>query len=163
MNKPRGYTIIDIIGAIAVVMIFILVVIIVASPKNALESEFRNQQISHVDDYLQSLLQLREFNQDRFDEVMAMVQDKKVMIGIGEGCDGSFGSECVDDELSDICLNLEDYLPEKYDENLLYDTSDSIYSMVRTGYYLSFKNDVLEVGACSPIGIDPVRLMSLIN
>ncbi|MBU4315444.1 type II secretion system GspH family protein [Patescibacteria group bacterium] len=163
MNKPRGYTIIELLGSMAIVAFLIIIVVMMSGPKDALKDEYRNAQLSDVNDYMQSLLLLQLEEESRFYELALIAQDQKVMIGIGEGCDGSFGSQCTDDELSDACLNIEEFLPAEYSELLPYDSSSATFSRVRTGYYIFFKDNILEVGACAPSGIDPVRLMSLVK
>ncbi len=163
MNKPRGYTIIEVITAVLVVALILLIGIVIANPKDSLEDAYREQQLDGVRDYMEVMLELQASDVDLFYEVALQAQYQKVMIGIGEGCDGSFGDQCEDVELADACLNVQEYLPESYLEELPFDTSDETFSRVRTGYYMLFEDEVLEIGACDPSGAEHVRLMSLIQ
>lgn len=163
MNKPRGYTVIEVITAVLVVAVLLLVGIVISNPSKALQDEYREAQMDDVRDYMEVVFELQATDMDTFYELAFQAQDQKVMIGIGEGCDGSFGIQCEDFELSDSCLNIQEYLPEGMLTDLPYDISDDQYSRVRTGYYLLYDEDVLEIGACDPSGVDHVRLMSLIR
>jgi len=163
MNKPRGYTIIEVVTAVAVVILIMLVGVVIANPKDSLEDAYREQQLDGVRDYMEVMSELQASDLDLFYEIALQAQDQKIMIGIGEGCDGTFGSQCEDIELSDTCLYVQEYLPDSYIEDLPFDSSNEIFSRVRTGYYMSYKDEVLEIGACDPSGVDAVRLMSLIR
>lgn len=163
MNKPRGYTVIEIITAVLVVAILLLAGIVIANPSKALEDEYREAQLDGVRDYMEVMLELQVTDPDLFYEIALQVENQRVMIGIGQGCNGSFGSQCKDIDLADECLDIQEYLTEGMLDELVYDISDSQYSRVRTGYYMIYEDDVLEVGACDPSGVEHVRLMSLIR
>ncbi|MBT3231032.1 prepilin-type N-terminal cleavage/methylation domain-containing protein [Candidatus Uhrbacteria bacterium] len=163
MNKPRGYTIIEVIAAVFVVAMILLIGIIVANPKDSLEGAYREQQLDGVRDYMEVMLGLEISDPDLFYEIALQVEGEKKMIGMGQGCDGSFGDQCEDAELSDTCLDIQNYLPEGFLEELPVDLSNTTFSRVRTGYYMLYEDDVLEVGVCDPSGAESVRLMSLIR
>lgn len=163
MTTPRGYTIIEVITAVFVVAVFLLIGIVLGNPKDSLADAYREQQLDGVRDYMEAMLELYTDDQQVFYEIALMAQDQKIMIGIGEGCQGSFGNQCEDDELADACLPLQKILPGGYLDELPYDASRSTFSRVRTGYYMLYEDDVLEIGACDPSGVNQVRLMSLIK
>ncbi|EKD47170.1 MAG: hypothetical protein ACD_66C00186G0001 [uncultured bacterium] len=162
MNKPHGYTIIELIIAFVLIICLSLIVIALTGPSDSFQDAYRNQQVNHVGTYMQALLQLEQEDPDLFQEVILQAQDKKAMIGIGEGCDQLYGSQCAAGEMSGSCLDLQVYMPEVLPD-FVYDTADEDFSRARTGYYLLFENSVLEVGACAPSGSDSVRLMSLVR
>ena len=58
------------------------------------------------------------------------------MIGIGDSCEGSFGTLCPDEVLRNTCLDLSLYT----DQELPIDPRS----------YLLFENNTLEIGACNP-------------
>lgn len=162
MNKPHGYTIIELMASLVLIICLSLIVIILTNTTDSFQDAYRNQQVNHVGTYMQALLQLEQEDSDLFYQILAYAQDQKAMIGIGDKCDQSYGSQCAVGEMSDSCLDLQVYMPELLPD-FVYDTADENFSRARTGYYILFQNSVLEVGACAPSGADSVRLMSLVR
>ena len=141
MRYHYGYTNIDVIGAVVIVFTAMLIVAMFANPVQKFEFEQDEVLADGVRDYMEAKLELEENDPEVFWEIAFQVYEKEVSVG---AC-----TQCVD---------VSSYLVPDYIEALPTDL-DGGYTEDKTGYYFLFEDDVLEIGANSPHGDLPIRLL----
>jgi len=149
MRKMHGYTYIEILTAFAIILLVGVVIAIFMNPAWQLRREYDVVREDAVRDYMEALLDLQLHDPDTFNPILESVSGERTMIGYGDSCVGDYGDACTDEVLSDTCVDLREQLALVSLEQLPYDPREQ-YSELYTGYYLSYIEGVLEVGACNP-------------
>lgn len=150
MQNPQGSTTVDILAAIGIILAVTLVIVVFVNPVRELKREYDQQRVEDLRDLTEILLELRERDPHRFEEIVAGLGAERTMVGTADSCAGSYGIQCSDAVLNDKCIDLSvDAIPDFVNE-LPVDPSGGIFSDERTGYYLSKLNDNLVIAACNP-------------
>lgn len=150
MENPQGYTTLDLVAAAGVVLAVTLVIVVFVNPLNTLKREYDEQRVEDVRDLTEIVLELRQRDPERFENLLQRIENGPAMIGMGEACAGSHGVQCPDSLIQDTCLDIyADVIPE-ITNDLPVDEGGDLFSEERTGYFLSHDGQELIIGACSP-------------
>ena len=161
MNRPHGYTLIDVIAACLLVLILFLVFALAFSnPHAALERQHDEVRMDGVRDLMEAVLELKNEQPEVFWALMEDVAGGAKMIGTGVACGGPVTADACATEMP--CLDLTGLLAP-YVNPLPADPLVIEYSATSSGYYISFEDQVFEIGACSPQQRESIRLMSFIE
>lgn len=154
-------TVLDILAAFAAVGLLVVVLVAVARPFLRLNSEQDAVRTSDVKNIMQAMLELQIVDSLRMDELVSGIRASgaplRVMIGTAGDCSGSYGAECGDDVLSNVCVDVASFLTPKYLDFVPRDP-DRNFSSERTGYYIEMTATSLDVGACNPETVPTIRL-----
>lgn len=157
MKNPRGHTNIELITA-AVVLLFVgFVIVMIKNPVLVLKQQHDLVRQDGVKDIMEILLEMEYRDPESFAKVLGPAAAGRSMIGSVDDCSGSYGSRCSAEVLRDDCIDLKKYT-EGYIDQVPVDPLNDLFSEDLTGYYLSFENNALEVGACHPEARDEITL-----
>ncbi len=163
-NMSYGYlgrTTLDVITALATTFFIILTVILVSNPSGALAEKSDSRRTDDVRALMQAVLTLQAQDPTNFyafqQAVAGAGTPPRIMLGGAGDCSGDWGTQCGDAILADHCVDTAAYLGP-YLSKIPYDASSPLFSERQTGYYLTLSLSSIEVGACSPSGLDPIFL-----
>lgn len=143
--------------AFGLTSLVLLSVVVLVRPHEILGRERDAARLRDVQDYFEALYELSLRDPEAFTALTAGVPERRVMIGSGQSCAGSYGTFCQDAGLADVCLDVEPALQPEYLQTVLVNPSDR-FSPEQTGYYLELSSDALVVGACEPFGPQPIEI-----
>ncbi len=149
MKNPIGHTNIEILTSATLVIFLFFIVAMMANPKLALEKRRDLVREDGVRNIMEMLLEMQVEDEEAFASFVGPSTAGKTMIGSADDCAGSYGARCADDFLRDECVDIGES-SKKYLNEVPVDPDDEIFSIEKTGFYISFENGELEVGACNP-------------
>ena len=161
MNRPRGYTLIDVIAACLLVLIlFLISTVVFSNPYVALQRQHDEVRMDGVRDLMEAVLEMKSVQPEVFWALIDELQGEVSMIGTGTTCGGPVTTDTCTTEMP--CLDLRDSFAP-YLDSLPTDPSTTGYSTMSSGYYILFEDQVLEIGSCMPQQRDSILLMSFIE
>lgn len=147
-----GRTTIDIAASVAVVMFLVVLTVGLSAPGHQLKRVNDEMRTDGVRNIMEAILEMQTVDPDSVDRLREEFDNAgappRVMLGSAESCAGSWGVQCGDAILADTCLDPTFF--GKYLAEVPIDGGSLDYSAAHTGYYLTFGEGVLEVGACNP-------------
>jgi hypothetical protein len=144
----RG-TRLDHILAFAGVFILLAIFVIALDPRRtymSVKDERRSDDVRHI---MAAFLQGPIDNPEKYEALLKRTEGRegeKFMLGAGESCAGDWGARCLDAAVANDCLPPEEIFSDS--SAVPVDPETDIYSEKASGYYLSFKGESLEIGAC---------------
>lgn len=155
-----GRTTIDVAASVGVVLFLTALTVAVSAPRYRLQQVNDALRTDGVRNIMEAILEMQTVTPDDVDRLRAAYDaagaPPRVMLGTGESCAGDWGAQCSDAVLADGCLD-----PALFGNYLAVppvDAGNLAYSADHTGYYLTFGDGVLEVGACNPELQETIRL-----
>ena len=155
---PHGYTHKDVLIAFALVIVSVASIVASMHPLRRIAEQRDELRETDVRNLMEMLVEMRYADAESFAGLVGSASNGKVMIGVGDDCSGSFGTQCNNGSLQDHCLNPYKFDSEAYLASIPVDPLHEVYSKAYTGYYLEQNDGVLTVGACSPEARDQVML-----
>lgn len=156
-----GKTTLDAVTACAAVMLMVAIIAAFVGPSRALAQKEDEARVDGVRNIMEAVLEMQIVDPQRVDDLRDAAEatgaPPRVMIGSAHDCAGDWGTQCGDAVLADTCLDADLYLADYLGE-VPFDASDIRYSERQSGYYITFKPGVLEVGACNPGATEEIRL-----
>ena len=163
MNHPHGYTLIDVIAACLLVFVLLIVAgMLFTNPAEELAKQRDEVRMDDVRDLMEMMLEMKQEDPTIFWSLLEDLEDGPMMVGTAESCGSDYKVDACGEQMD--CLNLltwstvQEYLP-----SLPVDPNEEVFSYERSGYYLSYDDRVLEIGACSPEYQSGVLLMSFVE
>jgi len=161
MHRPQGYTLIDVIAAcLLVLVLFFVFAVAFSNPHDELQRQHDEVRMDGVRDLMEAMLELQNEQPELFWTLLESLKGEAYMIGSGTSCGGPTTADVCAAEMP--CLDLSDTLTS-YLDPIPSDPLVIEYSETSSGYYLSFEDQVLEIGACTPQQRESIRLMSFIE
>lgn len=142
---------IDYLFAAAIAACLLAVVVFIARPGRQLAIHQDESRLTQVQDIFQAIIELRIHDSEAFAGMVGRVAPGKIMIGTAADCVGTYGDQCKDAQLSDVCYDVSTVLAP-YLSTIPFDTgaTEEIFSPEKTGYYLEVRDRKLIVASCDP-------------
>jgi hypothetical protein len=159
MQHPHGYTNLDVITAMSVVIFAFAIVVLLASPFRSIEKMRDSQRDDGVRDLTEILLEMQYREPETFAQIVDDIQQGgRSLIGASDDCSGSYGTQCSDSILNDTCLNIVTQAVPRYISSMPIDPQGELFDIDHTGYFLDIKNNQLIIGACNPERVGNIEL-----
>lgn len=160
MRYHHGYTTIDVIAACVLVLgAIVIAALLLSNPAAELEHQYDVVRSDDVRDLMEVMLELEVEEPQTFWSIVDDVRGEAAMIGTAATCGDDYTVDACSASMD--CLNLFT-LSSEYLESLPVDPNDERFSYDRTGYYLLYEDDVLEIGACAPESVDAISLLAYV-
>lgn len=144
----KGFTLLEILIAIALLSMFSTLVYVNIDPIKRFEEARNKQRVSDIYDLMQAIKLHRAENSQLLPSINSLDKNLYYQIGSGVNCDMDCSSPSI--TLEDDCLDLSSLSTSGYIPQIPYDPSDESASDSHTRYYLSINDyDIINIGACS--------------
>ena len=119
------------------------------NPWKVAADKYDDVRENDVRDIMEVILEMQSTDPEGFAQIIGPSAAGRVMIGTADDCTGSYGPRCDDDLLSNFCIDLAEFAVPDYIMTVPVDPHGD-FSKEKTGYYIAFEANQLEVGACNP-------------
>ena len=162
-HHAHGYTWFEVIGATAIVLMFIFGIVALGRPIKNAQIARDDVRTTELDSIQRAVLELSYTDKEQYDTLVDAARAGRQMLGVGENCNVVAASDlCSKEALKSSCLNLYDFgigdLMDVVPADDLGHFDDNA-----TGYYTEVREDRLVLGACKPESRETLELNSPIK